>query len=77
MWKIRFMAEEFFRSFQKSLLKNILLNVGEILKYAFLDYMALEFGIVQSAEGGNANELAAVFSVTTVLQIRILIRHFL
>ena len=37
------------------------INVGEILKYAFLDYMALEFGIVQSAEGGNANELAAVF----------------
>ena len=29
------------------------------------------YGIVQSAEGGNANELAAVFSVTTVLQIRI------
>ena len=25
MWKVRFMAEEFLRSFQKSLFKNILL----------------------------------------------------
>lgn len=36
-------------------------DVGEIMRYAFLDYMTLEFAVVQAEEGENINELVEVF----------------